>query len=60
MYEDVAAAQSSRMDEVIAEREVLRQILVRSVGRHHTEIVLVLQNRWRDEKLNIKSETEKG
>jgi hypothetical protein len=48
------------MDEVIAEREVLRQILVRSVGRHHTEIVLVLQNRWRDEKLNIKSETEKG
>jgi hypothetical protein len=45
MDEDIAAAQSGRMDEIIAEREVLCEILVRSVGRHHTQVVLVLQQR---------------
>jgi hypothetical protein len=45
--EDVAAAQPGRMDEIVAERKVLREILVRSVGRHHAQIVLVLQERGR-------------
>ena len=45
VYEDVAATQSGRMYEVIAEWEILRQILIRGVGRYHTQIVFVLQQR---------------
>lgn len=45
VYEDVAATQSGRMYEVIAEWEILRQILIRGVRRYHTKIVLVLQQR---------------
>jgi hypothetical protein len=48
--EDIAAAQSGRMDEIIAEREVLCEILVRSVGRHHTQVVFVLQQTDGEEK----------
>jgi hypothetical protein len=33
------------MYEVIAEWEILRQILIRGVRRYHTKIVLVLQQR---------------
>jgi hypothetical protein len=43
--EDIAATQSGRVYEVIAEWEILRQILVRGVRRYHTQIVLVLQQR---------------
>jgi hypothetical protein len=43
--EDVAATQSGRVYEVIAEWEILRQILVRSVRSYHTQIVFVLQQR---------------
>jgi len=45
VYEDVAATQSGRMYEVIAEWEILRQILIRGVRRYHTQIMLVLQQR---------------
>jgi len=45
VYEDVAATQSGGMYEVIAEWEILRQILIRGVRRYHTQIVLVLQQR---------------
>jgi hypothetical protein len=46
MDEDIGAAQSGRVDEIIAEREVLCEILVRRVGCHHTQVVLVLQEKY--------------
>jgi hypothetical protein len=43
--EDVAATQSGRVYEVIAEWEILRQILIRGVRCYHTQIMLVLQQK---------------
>jgi hypothetical protein len=45
VYEDVTATQSGRMYEVIAEWEILRQILIRGVRRYHTQVVFVLQQK---------------
>lgn len=38
----VATAQSGGVDEVVAQGEVLREVLVRGVRRHHAQIVFVL------------------
>lgn len=40
--EDVAVSQTCSVYEIVAEREVLGQILVRGVRGHHTQIVFVL------------------
>lgn len=42
MDQHVATAQSGGVDEVVAQGEVLREVLVRGVRRHHAQIVFVL------------------
>ena len=43
VYQHVAAAQSRRVDEVVADREVLREVLIGRVRRHDAQVVLVLE-----------------
>lgn len=42
VYKNVAVAQPGRVNEIVAQAEVLRQVLIGRVGSHNAEVVLVL------------------
>lgn len=42
--EDVAAAEARAVDEVVAQREVLLEVLIGGVRRHDTQVMFVLRS----------------
>lgn len=43
MYQDVSVSQAGGVYEVVAQAEVLRQVLIRGVRCHYAKVVLVLE-----------------
>lgn len=51
MYQNVPAAQAGRVNEVVAQGEVLRQVLVGAVGGQDAQIMFVLRAQERGSSL---------